>query len=87
MTVMQALARVLQATVALAASAIVVGQATSGGSVLLRGNHPAEAAVLTQASRAERTMPLELTIVLGLRNQAPALNGNPNDPSILTVRS
>ncbi len=37
---------------------------------MLRGNHPAEAAALTRASRAERTMTLELTIVLGLRNQA-----------------
>jgi len=47
-----------------------MGQATSGRPVVLRGNHPAEAAALTRASRADRKMPLELTIVLGLRNQA-----------------
>jgi subtilase family serine protease len=70
MTVRQALARVLSATATLATCAIVMGQVSSGGPVLLRGNHPAEAAALMRASRAEGTMPLELTIVLGLRNQA-----------------
>jgi subtilase family serine protease len=68
MTTRQALARVLSATAALAASAIVMGQAIYRGPVLLRGNHPAEAAALTL--RAEGAMQLELTIVLGLRNQA-----------------
>jgi len=47
-----------------------MGQATLAGSVWLRGNHPAEAAAFTAAVRAERSMPLELTIVLGLRDQA-----------------
>ena len=70
MTIRLAMVKVLSITAALAASALVMGQASSARFVLLRGNHPAEAASLTRASRADRTTPLELTIVLGLRNQA-----------------
>ncbi len=60
----------LGAAAALMVCALVMGQATSAGPFQLRGNHPAEAAALTGAVRAERTMPLELTLVLGLRHQA-----------------
>lgn len=70
MTVRQRLARVLAAAAAVAACALAMGQATPAGPIQLRGNHPAGAAALTGAVRAERTMPLELTVVLGLRHRA-----------------
>ena len=47
-----------------------MGQATPTGSVVIRGNHPFAVASLPRAVRAERTMPLKLTIVLGVRNRA-----------------
>ena len=50
--------------------AFVMGQASWSSPVPLRGNHPAELAALKGAVRAESTMPLQLTIVLGVRNQA-----------------
>src|SRR5208337_655559 len=70
MTVGQKLAGLPSTVAALTACALLMGQATPGVPVRLRGNHAAEAATLTRAVRAERTMPLELTIVLGLRHQA-----------------
>jgi subtilase family serine protease len=47
-----------------------MGQATTAGSVVIGGNHPFAVSSLPRAVRAERTMPLKLTIVLGIRNQA-----------------
>ena len=70
MTTRRALAKLLGATAVVMALALTIDQATAAGPVALRGNHPAEAAALTRGLRAERTMPLQLTIVLGLRNQA-----------------
>ena len=70
MTSRRALAKVLGVAAAVTACALLMGQATSAGPVPLRGNHPAEAAALTHGLRAERTMPLELTIMLGLRHEA-----------------
>ena len=70
MTMRRALARGLWVGLMLMACALVMGQAVSPGPVLLRGNHPAQAAALAHGFRAERTMPLDLTIVLGLRHQA-----------------
>ncbi len=64
------MAKLLGATAVVMALALTIDQATAAGPVALRGNHPAEAAALARGLRAERTMPLELTIVLGLRNQA-----------------
>jgi subtilase family serine protease len=69
MTVRQILARLVGAAAAVIACAFVMAQA-SPASVSIAGNHPAEAAALAGAVRAESTMPLELTLVLGLRNQA-----------------
>src|ERR1700678_1222199 len=69
MTARRALTRLLGAA-ALTASALVMGQSTYTGQVSLSGNHPAEAAALAGGLRADPAMPLELTIVLGLRNQA-----------------
>ncbi len=42
----------------------------SGGAFRLRGNHPRELSGLGAATRAERSMALELTVVMGLRDQA-----------------
>jgi len=70
MTVRQRLTRALGAAAAAVACAFVMGQATPAGSVTIRGNHPFAVASLPRAVRAERTMPLKLTIVLGVRNQA-----------------
>src|SRR5580693_8307957 len=74
MTVRQRLTRAIGAVAAAAACALLLGQATPAGSVVIRGNHPAGAAAgvasLSRAVRAERTMPLRLTIVLGVRNRA-----------------
>ncbi len=64
------MAKLLGATAVVMALALTIDRATAAGAVALRGNHPAEAAALARGLRAERTMPLELTIVLGLRNQA-----------------
>ena len=64
------MARLICTLAALIACAAIMGQASSSGSVSLRGNHPAQAAVLAGAARAESAMPLQLTIVLGVRNQA-----------------
>jgi subtilase family serine protease len=69
MTTRRALTRLLGAA-ALTACALVMGQSTYTGQVALRGNHPAEAAALAGGLRADPAMPLELTMVLGLRNQA-----------------
>jgi subtilase family serine protease len=69
MTVRRALTRLLGAA-ALTACALVMGQSAYAGQVTLRGNHPAEAATFAGGLRADLAMPLELTIVLGLRNQA-----------------
>src|SRR5260370_3557203 len=70
MTVRRALARGLGVGVMLIVCALAMGQAAAPGPVLLQGNHPADAAALAQGFRAERTMPLDLTIVLGLRHTA-----------------
>src|SRR5271167_2419359 len=70
MTVRQRLTRALGAAAAAVACAFVMGQATPAGSVTIRGNHPFAVSSLPRAVRAERTMPLKLTIVLGVRNQA-----------------
>ncbi len=70
MTLGRALAKGLGVGVMLMVCASVMGQAAPSAAVLLRGNHPAEVAALARGSRAERTMPLDLTIVLGLRHQA-----------------
>ena len=70
MTVRQRLTKALGAAAAAVACAFVMGQATPAGSVVIRGNHPFAVASLPRAVRAERTMPLKLTIVLGVRNQA-----------------
>ena len=77
--------RLLVGATALAACGFLLGQASYAGDVPLRGNHPAEAATLTAAVRAESTLPLHLTIVLGLRNQAAltqllADQQNPSSP-------
>ena len=64
------MARLICTLAALIACAAIMGQASSSGSVSLRGNHPAQAAALAGAARAESAMPLQLTIVLGVRNQA-----------------
>ena len=48
---------------------LVMGEAASTVPVVLLGNHPAGVAALERAVHAEGTMPLELTIVLGLRNR------------------
>src|ERR1700691_1402208 len=69
MTVRRVLMRLLGAA-ALTACALVMGQSTYTGQVPLSGNHPAEAATLAGGLRADPAMPLEITIVLGLRNQA-----------------
>src|ERR1700678_510204 len=69
MTVRRALMRLLGAA-ALTACALVMGQSTYTGQVPLSGNHPAEAATLAGGLRADPAMPLEITIGLGLRNQA-----------------
>src|SRR5438445_3398248 len=45
------------------------GFARAGGAVKVKGNHPAEVASLHAAVRAERSKPLDLTIVLGLHDQ------------------
>jgi subtilase family serine protease len=70
MTRGRAWARILSAATAVVACTLAMGHAAAAGPVVLRGNHPVEAAALMRGLRAERTMPLELTIVLGLRNQA-----------------
>jgi subtilase family serine protease len=70
MTVRQKLARALGAVAAAAACSLVMGQAKPTGSVVIRGNHPLAVASIPRAVRAERTMPLKLTIVLGVRNRA-----------------
>src|SRR5271168_4545745 len=70
MTVRRTVARLLVGASTIAACALLMGQASYTSPVALRGNHPPEAADLAKASRADRAMPLALTIVLGLRNQA-----------------
>src|SRR5271154_3214817 len=70
MTVRQRLTRALGAAAAAVACAFVMGQATPAGSVTIRGNHPFAVSSLPRAVRAERTMPLKPTIVLGVRNRA-----------------
>src|SRR3984885_15664168 len=70
MTVRQRLARALGAVAAAAACSLVMGQAKPTGSVVIRGNHPLAVASIPRAVRAERTMPLKLTIVLCVRNRA-----------------
>src|SRR5277367_6303441 len=70
MTIRRALMRLPGPAAVVLACAFVMGQATPPAVVALRGNHPAEAATLAKASRADRAMPLALTIVLGLRNQS-----------------
>src|SRR5580693_3315330 len=74
MTVRQRLTRALGAVAAVAACALVMGQATPAGSVVISGNHPVEVAAgvasFSRAVRAERTMPLKLTIVLGVHSRA-----------------
>ena len=70
MTFRQIFAKLPGTAAALTACALVMGQVSWSSSVPLRGNHPAEAAALKGAVRAESTMPLQLTIVLGVRNQA-----------------
>src|ERR1700735_4250213 len=73
MTVRQGLTRAIGAVAAAAACALLLGQATPAGSVVIRGNHPAQVAAgvasPSRAVRAERTMPLKLTIVLGVRDR------------------
>jgi subtilase family serine protease len=44
--------------------------AGAGGTFRLKGNHPSELHNLSAAVRAERSMPLELTVVLALRDPA-----------------
>jgi subtilase family serine protease len=70
MTVRQRLTRALGAAATAVACAFVMGQATPAGSVVIRGNHPFAVASIPRAVRAEHTMPLKLTIVLGVRNRA-----------------
>jgi subtilase family serine protease len=70
MTVRQTLARALGAVAVFTACAYAMAQAAPGGSVTLNGNHPPQAAALLRAAPANPAMPLDLTIVLALRNQA-----------------
>jgi subtilase family serine protease len=70
MTVRRALTKLIGAAAALTACLFVMGQASVGGPVLLKGNHPVEAATLAGAVRTAATMPLDLTIILAVRNQA-----------------
>src|ERR1700691_3253692 len=70
MTIRQIMTRLLGSVAGLFVCAFVMGQASWSSSVPLRGNHPAEVAALKGAVRANSTMPLQLTIVLGVRNQA-----------------
>src|ERR1700689_5551754 len=70
MTIRQIMTRLLGAVAGLLVCAFVMGEASWSSSVPLRGNHPAEVAALKGAVRANSTMLLQLTIVLGVRNQA-----------------
>ena len=65
----QAAVRVRNAATVLIACFLVMGEAASTVPVVLLGNHPAGVESLERAVHAEGTMPLELTIVFGLRNR------------------
>src|SRR5271170_3976968 len=85
MTVRRTLTRLWVLASAAAACALLMVQTSFAGAVPLRGNHPVDAATLSRAVHAERSMPLDLTIILGLRNRAAlteelADQQNPSSP-------